>query len=246
MPRGEGKLAEYPHDQTGPLFRGSNQFNYSGIIARFLPLAAHFHHINLAWLFGPDGHVDDNDFAQVILLRGALVRALQQEGTLTLDRLGPAIFKALKPSPQDFMKSPVPSGPGYEEAKRAMVDLLDNLILEDLARAWRIAQPNLEQCGLVRINYAGLDELALDEERWAHAPVISEVDGKKRLEILRAVLDHLRGVLAIDAGILEEDHTRSLVTSEEEERTRGGNWPFSIWSSASVGQQSRINRAKSS
>ena len=155
------------------------------------------------------GHL--NDFAQVILLRGALVRALQQEGTLTLDRLGPAIFKALKPSPRDFMKSPVPSGPGYEEAKRAMVDLLDNLILEDLARAWRIAQPNLEQCGLLRINYGGLDELAQDEARWAQAPVISEVDNKKRLEILRAVLDHLRGVLAIDAGILEEDHTRSLV-----------------------------------
>jgi hypothetical protein len=109
------------------------------------------------------------------------------------------------------MRQPVPGGPGYESAKKAMVDLIDYLVLEDLARAWRVAQPNLEQCGLLRINYHGLAELAQDEARWANTPVISEVEGEKREGILRAVLDHLRGVLAIDANILDEDHTRSLV-----------------------------------
>ena len=57
--RRQGKLAEYPHDQTGPLFRSSRQFDYSGIIARFLPFVADLHHVNFAWLFGPDGHVDE-------------------------------------------------------------------------------------------------------------------------------------------------------------------------------------------
>jgi hypothetical protein len=160
------------------------------------------------------GHL--NDFAQVVLLRGALGRALEQEGALTLDRLGPFVFKALNPSPEDFMRQPVPGGPGYESAKKAMVDLIDYLVLEDLARAWRVAQPNLEQCGLLRINYPGLGELAQDEARWANTPVISEVEGEKREELLRAVLDHLRGVLAIDAGILDEDHTRSLVNRVNE------------------------------
>lgn len=160
------------------------------------------------------GHL--NDFAQVILLRGALVRALEQEGPLTLDRLGPAVFKALDPVAEDFMRVPVPSGPGYEKAKKAMVDLIDYLVLEDLARAWRIAQPNLEQCGLLRLKYDGLDELAQDGAKWANVPVISEVDSAKREEILQAVLDHLRGVLAIDAGILDEDHTRSLVNRANE------------------------------
>ncbi|MBM4287361.1 MAG: DEAD/DEAH box helicase [Deltaproteobacteria bacterium] len=160
------------------------------------------------------GHL--NDFTQVILLRGALVRALEQEGALTLDRLGPAIFQALNPQPEDFMKFPVPGGPGFNSAKKAMVDLIDYLVLEDLARAWRIAQPNLEQCGLLRIKYDGLTELAQDESLWADVPVISEVDGAKREAILQAVLDYLRGVLALDAGILEEDHTRSLVNRANE------------------------------
>jgi hypothetical protein len=160
------------------------------------------------------GHL--NDFVQVVLFRGALVRALQQEGSLTIDRIGPAIFKAITLAAREFMKEPVESGPGYESAKRAMTDLLDYLTLEDLARAWRVAQPNLEQCGLLRIEYAGLEELAQDDDLWKDAPAISEVDETKRVEVLRAVLDHLRSKLAIDAHILTEEHTRPLVNRVNE------------------------------
>lgn len=154
------------------------------------------------------GHL--NDFVQVVLFRGALVKALEQ-GPLTLDRLGPALFQALDLSPRDFMKVPVDSGPGYEQAKQVMQDLLEYLALEDLARTWRIVQPNLEQCGLLRINYLGLEELAFQDDLWSGAPAISEVDGPRRLEVLRAVLDHLRSKLVIDTEILKENHTRSLV-----------------------------------
>lgn len=160
------------------------------------------------------GHL--NDFVQVVLFRGALVGALKQQGSLTIDRLGPAIFQTMNLNPQDFMRVPVDSGPGYEKAKRAMVDLLDYLALEDLARAWRLAQPNLEQCGLLRVNYSGLEELAHNDHLWADAPAISQVEGGKREEVLRAVLDHLRGKLVIDAAILTEEHTRSLVNRVNE------------------------------
>lgn len=159
------------------------------------------------------GHL--NDFVRVVLFRGALVKALAQD-RLTLDRLGPALFQALNLSPQDFMKDPVDSGPGYEQAKEVMQDLLEYLAVEDLARTWRIVQPNLEQCGLLRINYRGLEELARQDELWSGAPAISEVDGDRRLEVLRAVLDHLRSRLAIETQILEEDHTRSLVRRANE------------------------------
>lgn len=160
------------------------------------------------------GHL--NDFVQVVLFRGALGGALKQEGSLTLDRLGPAIFQAMDLKPQDFMRVPVDSGPGYEKSKRAMVDLLDYLALEDLARAWRVAQPNLEQCGLLRLNYSGLEQLAQNDDLWADAHAISQVGGAKREEVLRAVLDHLRGKLVIDTVILTEEHTRSLVNRVNE------------------------------
>src|ERR671919_1949859 len=113
-----------------------------------------------------------HDFVQVVLLRGALVRALEEGGELRFDKLGSAGFDALGLAPELFMKEAVGRGPGYEDARRTMIDLLEYRTLEDLARAWRVAQPNLEQCGLLRIDYHGLAELAADATLWAGAPAI--------------------------------------------------------------------------
>ena len=143
------------------------------------------------------GHL--NDFTQVVLLRGALLRALDQARELSHDRVGDAVFRALDAAPEDFMKEPVAGGPGHQQAVRAMVDLLEYRLLEDLARAWRVAQPNLEQCGLLRIRYDGLAELAADDALWQSEPTIGAASAARREFVLGAVLDHLRSVLAIDA-----------------------------------------------
>jgi hypothetical protein len=108
------------------------------------------------------------------------------------------VFRALDPAPEDFMKEPVLGGPGYQQAVRAMVDLLEYRLMEDLARAWRVAQPNLEQCGLSDIRYEGLSELAAEDALWRDAPAIEGASATRRETVLGAVLDHLRSVLAID------------------------------------------------
>ena len=94
------------------------------------------------------GHT--NDFVQVVQLRAALVKALRstQGHTLAFDALGEAIFAALDPKPEHFMKEPVDTGPGFASARNVMMQVLHYLAAEDLARAWRVAQPNLEQTGL--------------------------------------------------------------------------------------------------
>ena len=101
------------------------------------------------------GHT--NDFVQVIQLRAGLVKALRstQGHMLAFDALGAAIFAALDPKPEHFMKEPVDSGPGFASARNVMMQVLHYLAVEDLARAWRVAQPNLEQTGLLKIDYAG-------------------------------------------------------------------------------------------
>jgi hypothetical protein len=178
------------------------------------------------------GHL--NDFTLVVLLRGALLRALDHTPELSHDRVGDAVFRALDPAPEDFMKEPVPGGPGYQRAVRAMTDLLEYRLLEDLARAWRVAQPNLEQCGLLRIRYDGLAELAAEDALWRDAPAISGASAARRETVLGAVLDHLRSVLAIDAVPLTEERTRSLAARvaqtirdpwafDERERLRTGS-----------------------
>ena len=154
------------------------------------------------------GHL--NDFAQVALLRSGIVEAIRRNGPLTFDMLGPAVFDALELRPQDFLRDPVESGPGYEQGSRAMTDLLEYRTLEDLSRGWRVTQPNLEQTGLLRIEYEGLHDLASDDALWAGLPAIAAASPDNRAGVLRAVLDHLRMQLAIDAEPLTDAAARRL------------------------------------
>ena len=154
------------------------------------------------------GHL--NDFVQVALLRAGIVEAIRRQGTLTYDRLGDAVFDALELQPRDFLRNPVDRGPGFNQGSRAMTNLLEYRILEDLSRGWRVIQPNLEQTGLLRIEYEGLDELASDGSLWVGLPAISSATPSKRVIVLRAILDHLRMQLAIDAEPLTNESTRRL------------------------------------
>ena len=156
------------------------------------------------------GHT--NDFVQVVQLRAALLAALRsaQGNVLSFDAIGEATFEALAPRPDHFMIEPVDSGPGYATARRVMMDLLHYLAMEDLARAWRVAQPNLEQTGLLKIEYAGLDHLCGNDAHWTH-PLMAGATPGSRVLILTAVLDHMRSVLVLDDSSLGEDETRRLV-----------------------------------
>ena len=155
------------------------------------------------------GHL--NDFVQVAQLRAAVVGALAEAGELRADSIGRAIFDALELRPEDFLREPVDSGPGYEQGREAMIGLLEYLALEELTRGWRVAQPNLEQVGLLRLDYQGLDELCADESKWSALPAIAEAPPARRLQVLTAFLNHLRTELVIDAQPLTRDTSRSIV-----------------------------------
>ena len=154
------------------------------------------------------GHL--NDFVQVALLRAGIVEAIRRHGTITYDRLGDAVIDALELQPEDFLRNPVDRGPGFNQGSRAMTNLLEYRTLEDLSRGWRVIQPNLEQTGLLRIEYEGLEDLASDGSLWAGLPAISSATPSKRVIVLRAILDHLRMQLAIDAEPLTNESTRRL------------------------------------
>jgi hypothetical protein len=100
------------------------------------------------------GHI--NDFSQIILVRSAINGAVVQHGRIGLDELGVKAFEALALLPEYFMREPAPKdGPGWNHARRALIDLLEYRAVADLARAWRVIQPDLEQCALVSIEYEG-------------------------------------------------------------------------------------------
>jgi hypothetical protein len=184
------------------------------------------------------GHL--NDFIQVALLRGALAQALQREAgqpvpghAFGFEQVGLAAFEALDLNPEQFMQEPTEGGPGFMKARGAMIDLLQYRAFEDLRRAWRVAQPNLEQVGLLRISYEGLSELAADGALWAGAPRIGEVSGEQRESVLRSFLDYLRSTLAIDAEALTEDQTSQLVQ-------RANQWLREPWA---IDRHERLRRS---
>lgn len=155
------------------------------------------------------GHL--NDFAQVALLRAGIVKAVERNGgRLEFAKLGGALFDALELRPSDFLAEPVSEGPGYSRGVRAMTNLLEYRALEDLGRGWRVTQPNLEQAGLLRIEYDGLRELAANGGLWRGLPAIGEADAERRETVLRALLDNLRTQLAINADPLKPESIRAM------------------------------------
>lgn len=156
------------------------------------------------------GHT--NDFVQTVLVRSALFRALERYRELSASELGKKMFDALGLPSHAWMKTPTPveSGPGFERARRTMERLLQHLALADLARSWKVTQPNLEDCGLLRFEYEGLADFLADDAIWRGVPVLEGADAQCRARVVRPLLDHLRRALAIDAELLKPEVLEKL------------------------------------
>ena len=160
------------------------------------------------------GHL--NDFVQTAQVRAGVVAALDKRRALGFAEIGDEVFAALNLRPEDFLTNPVDSGPGWDQGKETMSRVLQYRALEDLGRGWRIVQPNLEQVGLLRVRYNGLEELVSNDSLWTGLPRISDASPEKRTEVLTAFLDHMRMQLAIAAPALSSEGVRQL-----QDRTSG-------------------------
>lgn len=151
-----------------------------------------------------------NDFIQVGLLRAALFKALQEKQVLEHYNVTQAVFKAMGLDQKLYAKEPAEYGPGKTRNEDSFQRLLEYRLYEDLRRGWRVAQPNLEQCGLLIIDYPGLSELCEASAPWARHPLLSQASATTRERVVRAFLDFLRKEMAIDAKILDEEEQREL------------------------------------
>jgi len=75
---------------------------------------------------------------------------------------------------------------------RVFVELTEYRIYEDLRRGWRVVQPNLENVGLLRVGYRGLETLCADNARWQFHPAIAALAAPDRDRLVRAFLDQFR------------------------------------------------------
>ncbi len=160
-----------------------------------------------------------NDFIEVVLLRGALRRAVAQAGPSGLrhDELVPRVFDALALPPAVYALNPNVKFAAKEEADRALRKVLEYYIYRDLKRGWRVSSPNLEQCGLLDIDDLALRELCEDEPSWQGTPdepiheVLRTAKPADRERVCRVLLDFLRRELALRTPVLDPVEQDSIV-----------------------------------
>jgi hypothetical protein len=146
-----------------------------------------------------------NDFVQVALLRSALYQALQKCGELAFDNLANRVIENLGLELREFARQPDldESSPQARHTREAFQQVLEYRLYEDLRRGWRVVQPNLEQCGLLRVDYKGLSDLVQREDLWQSVSFISWLPLPERESLLRVVLDEMRRQLSIDVDCLK-------------------------------------------
>ncbi len=161
-----------------------------------------------------------NDFVEVIRLRAGIYKALVQapSGSLTYANIGEAVLKALGLPFLDFAnknEEPV-LAPVRRNYEQCFQDYLVYRAIADLRRSWRIVLPNLEQCGILAVEYADLNEIAATDTFWKDTLLLSSLDHTSRKEFISTVLDFYR----LEFAIHSENYLTQSRMKENEKQFR--------------------------
>lgn len=153
-----------------------------------------------------------NDFVQTSLLRTSLNGAIKANQTLTQQQLAQAVVEQMNLPQSDYATEVAEYGSGKRRNEKAFHKLIEYRLYEDLRRGWRIVQPNLEQCGLLAIDYDGLEDICAHVDLWQkHSdPILLQASPQQRYHAIAAVLDQLRKDRVLDAELLQPQRVEQL------------------------------------
>lgn len=147
-----------------------------------------------------------NDFVEIVLLRSALWRAAEGAGSegLRHDILTLRVFEALNLDISQYAVDPNVQYAAKDETDRALREVLGYYLYRDLRRGWRITSPNLEQSGLLDIDYLSLAEFCADDPHWqnCHPALVSASTGDRE-KVATVLLDYFRRELSIRVDFLD-------------------------------------------
>jgi len=160
-----------------------------------------------------------NDFVQVSLMRSALLAAVRDAGPVGLrhDEVAPRTAERMALDFAAYSSNPEARFAARGNVEDAFRDVVGYLAYNDLRRGWRVSSPNLEQVGLLRIEYESLGELCASEDVWQKKnPLLKDATPQQRENVARAVLDYLRRLLAIKVRYLRpDDQSRIKANSDQ-------------------------------
>lgn len=153
-----------------------------------------------------------NDFVKLAVLRAALYRALKDKKELRFDTIAGEVIKHIGLTISDIAQNPSldPESQSARDVWKAFEWLTEYRIYEDLRRGWRVIQPNLEDVGLLQIDYTGIEELGGEDERFKDMPGLASCSPEMRARVIRTVLDYFRKLLAIETRALQETHLQQI------------------------------------
>ena len=154
-----------------------------------------------------------NDFVEVTLLRSALRRAAMAAASegLRHDMLTLRVFEALDLPLRLYAADPEVKFAAREETDRALREVLGYYLYRDLRRGWRVTSPNLEQCGLLDIDYLSLADFCREESEWeGRHQALSLATPQDREKVCRVLLDYMRRELAIRVNFLDPAAQESI------------------------------------
>ncbi len=131
-----------------------------------------------------------SDLAHRLAFRQALLRLLDEKGEVALGEAGLEVLSYWKRSEAGIYKDP--------DLARAYTAVLQLFATADAARNVQPNFPNLEEAGLVRYDYKGLEALVADEALWKNA---GNPPPDVRADVLRGLLDLIRRREAIGDGL---------------------------------------------
>ena len=159
-----------------------------------------------------------NDFIFVTLLRGSILAALQQscdEG-LTHDKVGRSLQRALDfvadnvSRRAEWMVDPTVKGARLMDAEKAIREGLAHRFWIDQRRGWRFTNPNLEQLGLLDVEYRYLDAMCADEAEFSGVDALEKASVDERKAAARELFDHLRKGIAVEVDALDRLQVEAL------------------------------------
>jgi len=185
-----------------------------------------------------------NDFMQVLLLRSALLAAIEgsQKQALSENEIASAVLSALGFERDDagiraeYMQDPDVKGNARRQVQDTLRNILGYRIYYDLRRGWRFNNPNLEQLGLTRVTYQDIEEMAADEAEWRDAPLILlSASSSVRQVALQKLFDAMRQGLCLSTRYLDRIQLDKLKTESysnlrepwgftEDEKPVNSNW----------------------
>ena len=149
----------------------------------------------------------------------------------------------MNPRFDDFAADPEVRGPARRSTEDAMRRVLEYFLYRDLERGWRVTAPNLEDCGLLRFEYDGLDGadgLLAEDELWETGFSVREGRGEERFveapaalrlapadvreDLVRTLLDVTRRQLAVKVDVLDARKQHDLAEQTKPRLLEGTAW----------------------